>query len=62
MPVSLRVDGFLGVRDVCLSLPAVVGGNGIERVLHPRLNEQEQAAFLHSAQVVRDAIAASRPG
>ena len=61
MPVSLRVDGFLGVRDVCLSLPAVVGGNGIERVLHPRLNEQEQAAFLHSAQVVRDAIAASRP-
>lgn len=59
LPVSLRVDGFLGVRDVCLSLPAVVGGNGIERVLHPKLNEQEQEAFLHSASVVREVIASA---
>jgi L-lactate dehydrogenase len=56
MPVSLKVDGFLGVDDVCLSLPAVIGKNGIERVLHPALNEQEQQAFLHSAAVVRDTI------
>ncbi|MGB1090994.1 MAG: malate dehydrogenase [Oceanobacter sp.] len=56
MPVSLKVDGFLGVDDLCLSLPAVVGQNGIERVLHPSLNEQEQQAFLHSADVVRQTI------
>ncbi|WP_165855755.1 malate dehydrogenase [Marinobacter sp. JSM 1782161] len=56
MPVSLRVDGFQGVTDVCLSLPAVIGGNGIERVLHPRLNEREQQAFLHSASTVRNVI------
>ena len=61
LPVSLRVDGFLGVDDVCLSLPAVVGRNGIERVLHPRLDEKEQAAFLHSANVVREVIASSAP-
>ncbi|SFR53633.1 malate dehydrogenase (NAD) [Marinobacter daqiaonensis] len=61
MPVSLRVDGFLGVNDVCLSLPAVIGGNGIERVLHPRLDEREQQAFLASAEVVRKAIASARP-
>ncbi|WP_317932205.1 lactate/malate family dehydrogenase [Halioxenophilus sp. WMMB6] len=60
LPVSLKVNGFLGVDDVCLSLPAVVGKNGIERVLHPSLNEQEQQAFLHSAQVVREVIAACR--
>lgn len=57
MPVSLKVDGFLGVEDVCLSLPAVVGKNGIERILHPKLNEEEQQAFLRSAEVIRTTIA-----
>ncbi len=56
MPISLQVDGYLGVSDVCLSLPAVVGRNGVERVLHPRLSAAEQQAFLRSAEVVRDAI------
>lgn len=56
MPVSLKVDGFLGVEDVCLSLPAVVGKNGVERVLHPKLNKPEQKAFLASAEVIRNVI------
>ena len=58
MPLSVRVDGFLGVKGVCLSLPVVVGARGIERVLRPELNESESKAFLHSADVVRAAIAA----
>lgn len=61
MPVSLKVDGFLGVNDVCLSLPAVIGRNGIERVLHPRLSGDEQQSFLNSAGVVREVIASSQP-
>lgn len=61
-PISLKVDGFLGVDDVCLSLPAVVGKGGVERVLHPKLDQREQAAFLASAQVVRQTIASIRPG
>ncbi|HVL00639.1 MAG TPA: hypothetical protein VM553_12545 [Dongiaceae bacterium] len=56
LPISLKVNGFLGVNDVCLSLPAVVGKNGIERVLQPRLNDAEQQAFLRSAAVVRAVI------
>jgi L-lactate dehydrogenase len=43
LPVSVLVNGFLGVNDVCLSLPAVVGRSGIERILQPRLNEAESA-------------------
>ncbi len=58
MPISLQVDGYLGVQDVCLSLPAVVGKNGIERILHPQLNMQEQADFLHSANTLRQVIGA----
>ena len=56
IPISLQVDGFLGVKDLCLSLPAVVGKAGIERILHPKLNRREQNAFLNSAAIVREAI------
>jgi L-lactate dehydrogenase len=60
LPVSVAVDGFLGVRDVCLSLPAVVGRGGVERILHPRLIEAEIQAFQVSAQAVRRQIEAAR--
>jgi len=60
MPVSVAVDGFLGVNDVCLSLPAVVGRGGVERILHPRLNEDESRAFRDSAAAVRRQIEQAR--
>lgn len=60
LPVSVAVDGFLGVKDVCLSLPAVVGRGGIERILHPRLSEVEAQAFCASAEAVRRQIEATR--
>ena len=53
MPVSTLVDGYKGVRDVCLSLPCVVGRAGVERVLAIDLNEPETAQFHHSADVLR---------
>ncbi len=56
MPLSVRIDDYLGVSDVCLSLPVVVGKGGIARVIHPDLNEHEQAAFRKAAEVVRDVI------
>ena len=60
LPVSVVVEGFLGVKDVCLSLPAVVGRAGIERILQPRLNETEARAFRASAAVVRQQIEEAR--
>jgi L-lactate dehydrogenase len=60
LPVSVAVDGFLGVTDVCLSLPAVIGRGGIERILHPRLNEAETQAFRASAAKVKQEIAGAR--
>jgi L-lactate dehydrogenase len=59
LPVSVLVDGFLGVNDVCLSLPAVVGRGGIERILQPRLNEAEALAFRASAAAVKRQIEAA---
>lgn len=42
---------------VALSLPCVVGEGGATRVLQPAMDEGERAAFAHSAQVLRKAIA-----
>lgn len=62
VPVSLLIDGYLGVSNVCLSLPAVLGRAGITRVLHPPLDDDEAEAFRRSAAVVRQAIERSMPG
>ena len=49
MPVSVLIDGFLGVHDVYLSLPTVIGRKGIQRVLFPPLNEDEEASFRNAS-------------
>lgn len=56
MPISLKLDGFYGIDDVCLSLPAVVGKGGVERILHPNLNVQEREQLNQSASVIREVI------
>jgi len=56
LPVSTLIDGYLGVRDVCLSVPCVVGGRGVTRVLEVDLDEQEAEAFRRSAGVLRGVI------
>lgn len=56
LPVSTLVEGYLGEHDVCLSLPCVVGRQGIGRVLYPDLPEDEAAAFKRSAESVRETI------
>jgi len=61
-PVSLLIDGYLAEHDVCLSLPAVIGREGIVRILKPQLDDAEQAAFHHAAEAVRAAIAAAQQG
>lgn len=56
MPLSVRIEGFCGIRGVCLSLPVVVGREGILRTLEPKLSEAEIEAFRASAAVVREGI------
>jgi L-lactate dehydrogenase len=54
--VSRRMEGQYGITDVCLSLPAVVGRGGAERVLPLPLDEAEVAALRGSASVIRSII------
>jgi len=62
LTVSTLQQGACGVRDVALSLPAIVAGDGIVRVLEPLLDERERLALLKSADVIRNSLAALRVG
>lgn len=56
MPASTLLCDYLGLDDVCMSVPVVVGRAGITRILQPAFNEIEMAALKKSAAVIRAAI------
>jgi L-lactate dehydrogenase len=56
LPVSSLVNGPYGIRDVCLSVPTVVGRKGVEAQLEIELWPKEVSALQHSAQVLRETI------
>jgi L-lactate dehydrogenase len=57
LPVSHAIEGAYGIDDVCLSMPAVVGSNGIEGRLCIELNEEEQKNLCHTAEVLKETFA-----
>jgi len=52
MPVS----SYINELGICLSMPAVIGENGIENVLPIPLDESEKQRLQKSAQTLRDVI------
>ena len=53
LPVSSLLDGQYGIADVCLSLPSIVNGRGIDTVLAPPLAADELDGLRRSADTVR---------
>ncbi len=43
-------------QDVCLSLPSIINRNGVDRVLHPSLSEEEERLLHRSADILREMI------
>lgn len=57
MTVSAMLHNQYGMRDVCLSLPFVVGAQGIRRSIIPPITEEEVAALHKSADALKEVIA-----
>ncbi len=60
LTVSTLAQGQYGLHDLCLSLPAVLGARGVERVLEPGLDRAERARLMavaeaHRAELQKDA-------
>jgi malate dehydrogenase len=56
LPCVCVLDGEYGERDVTVGLPAVLGSQGIERIIELDLNEEESAAFRQSLLSMRASI------
>lgn len=57
LPVSALQSGALGIKDISLSLPTVVGRHGVVKILEPAVNAEERAGLEKSAQALKDVYA-----
>jgi L-lactate dehydrogenase len=57
LTISRVQDGALGLRDVALSLPTVVGADGATDLVVPDMTSDEREALARSAEVLRGAAA-----
>ena len=57
LPVSVVLEGQYGLDGLCLSIPSVVGKNGLESVLEIPLSPEENEALHASARQLKEVIA-----
>src|SRR5258707_13335012 len=56
LPVSTLQQGVYGLRDVCLSVPTVVGCGGARQQIELTLTPKERMGLQNSARVLRETI------
>ncbi len=56
LPVSTLQVGAYGLRDVCLSVPTVVGCGGVRQHMELPLTQKERLGLQQSAKVLRETI------
>lgn len=54
LPVSTMMHGAHGIKDIVLSMPSIVGKNGIETQVPIELNEQEEEQLQRSASLLKE--------
>jgi malate dehydrogenase len=58
IPVSAYLEGEYGASDICIGVPAVIGRNGIEKIIELKMDSFEQDVFNKGVASVREAIKA----
>ena len=56
MPVATYLDGEYGHSDVTIGVPAVIGKNGVEKILELELNDEEKEWFNKGIDSVKNAL------
>ncbi len=56
LPVSSLMSGAYGLRDVCLSIPTVVGRTGVKSHIEIDLWSKEKTALVQSGNVLKETI------
>ena len=53
IPSCVSLEGEYGQKDICIGVPAIIGSNGLEKIVDVNLNAEEKALFEKSAAAVR---------
>ncbi|MFI3315510.1 MAG: malate dehydrogenase [Rikenellaceae bacterium] len=53
VPSCVYLEGEYGQNDICIGVPAVIGKDGVEKILDLKLTDEEKALFEKSAAAVR---------
>ena len=56
LPVCNYIDNYYGVKDVCLSTPAVLNRKGVKERIDLKLNDEEKKNLRHSAKMIKKFI------
>ncbi len=56
MPVATYLDGEYGHSDVTIGVPAVIGKNGVEKIIELDINDEEKQVFEKGVESVKGAI------
>ncbi len=56
IPVATYLDGEYGHSDVTIGVPAVMGKNGVEKIIELELNDEEKQMFDKGIESVKSAI------
>lgn len=56
MPISVYLKGEYGLEGLCLSIPSIVGKNGLEKVLDIPLSEDEKKKLEDSANQLKQVL------
>jgi len=56
LPVSIPIKDYYGQSNLSVSVPCIIGRNGVEQILQISLSEKEQLQFSQSCEVIRQYI------
>ena len=56
LPVSSMICGEYGINNIALSMPAIVGKNGVEKLVPITLNSEEEENLKMSAQIITNIL------
>ena len=56
IPVATYLDGEYGHSDVTIGVPAIIGKNGVEKIIELDLNDEEKQSFDSGIKNVKEAI------
>ena len=60
LPCAAYLTGQMGLRNIYVGAPCVIGAGGVERVVNIQLNASEKKALMKSAAAVKDLVATTK--